>query len=144
MYVHIFMFTYCQNNHFQKKSVGQNTNIWIYTPAIIGLATALVLKFFLKLICHCLKLINLFCGCLYIVSLLSLYSVTVQNWKWCLHFANDHVVLKFSWNLFGIVWNWLTCFEIVFQLFKYSINCTVLNWCYGGEWFVSSGCIYEL
>jgi hypothetical protein len=38
------MFTYRKNNRFQKKSVGQNTNIWIYTPPplpIIVLATAL-------------------------------------------------------------------------------------------------------
>jgi hypothetical protein len=26
-YIHIFMFTYRKNNRFQKKSVGQNTNI---------------------------------------------------------------------------------------------------------------------
>jgi hypothetical protein len=32
VYIHIFMFTYRKNNRFQKKSVGQNTNIWIYTP----------------------------------------------------------------------------------------------------------------
>ena len=35
--------TYRKNNRFQKKSVGQNTSIWIYTPPpIIGLATALL------------------------------------------------------------------------------------------------------
>jgi hypothetical protein len=27
VYIHIFMFTYRKNNRFQKKSVGQNTNI---------------------------------------------------------------------------------------------------------------------
>jgi hypothetical protein len=31
-YIHIFMFTYRKNNRFQKKSVGQNTNICIYSP----------------------------------------------------------------------------------------------------------------
>jgi hypothetical protein len=45
VYIHIFMFTYRKNNRFQKKSAGQNTNIWICTPRppppISGLATAL-------------------------------------------------------------------------------------------------------
>jgi hypothetical protein len=31
-YIHIFMFTYRENNRFQNKSVGQNTDIWIYPP----------------------------------------------------------------------------------------------------------------
>jgi hypothetical protein len=44
VYIHIFMSTYRKNNRFQKKSVRQNTNIWIYPPPppqIIVLATAL-------------------------------------------------------------------------------------------------------
>jgi hypothetical protein len=31
-YIHIFMFTYRENSRFQKKSDGQNTNIYEYTP----------------------------------------------------------------------------------------------------------------
>ena len=30
--IHLFVFTDCKNNQFQKKLVGQNVNIWIFAP----------------------------------------------------------------------------------------------------------------
>ena len=40
-YNNIYVFTNHKNNRFQKKLIGQNTNIWISAPPIIELATAL-------------------------------------------------------------------------------------------------------
>ena len=43
-HIHIFMYTYRKNNRFQKKSVRQNTNIWICPPPpqLSRLVTALI------------------------------------------------------------------------------------------------------
>ena len=40
--IHIFVFTDCKNNRFQRKWIMQNTNIWIRAPPIIELATRLM------------------------------------------------------------------------------------------------------
>jgi hypothetical protein len=39
--IHIFVFTDCKNNRFQKKLIGQNTNIWISAPPIIDIPAPL-------------------------------------------------------------------------------------------------------
>jgi hypothetical protein len=40
--IHIFVFTDCKNNRFQKKLIGQNTNIWISAPPIIDIPAPLL------------------------------------------------------------------------------------------------------
>jgi hypothetical protein len=40
--IHIFVCTDCKNNRFQKKLIGQNTNIWISAPPIIDIPAPLL------------------------------------------------------------------------------------------------------
>jgi hypothetical protein len=42
--IHIFVFTDCKNNRFQKKLIGQNTNIWISAPPIIDIPAPLIIS----------------------------------------------------------------------------------------------------
>jgi hypothetical protein len=42
--IHIFVFTDCKNNRFQKKLIGQNTNIWISAPPQLSIFRRLCLR----------------------------------------------------------------------------------------------------
>ena len=93
VYIHIFMFTYRKNIRFQKKSAGQNTNIWICPPPPpppnyrSSYGPARICSFFLHLVLKTCQS--------------TAKSLIFQNMKNFVHTCSrSHTVARWSWITF--------------------------------------------